>query len=383
MKRAVPRGVKPVRRTLAGGQARVYWYHRATGKRLQAEPHTAAWLAEIAELDSKADGQAKATEGPATFAALWKAYTDSQKWRDLKPRTRSDYQAVRDWLGQGAERMVLRQLTSANVLKLQDKAERERGRRFANYVLQVVRLVIAWGIPRDWLGKNRPLTDNPALAVPSIKRPKHKPKVNRAWTADEVKAFAEAAPFQLLVPFALGLFAGMRQGDALAVTWSALKGDRLEWIAGKNGESCRAPVTGSFSHILMGAKWRRGKALQIAVNSDGQPWTESGFRASFFKLVRKLTKEGKMEPGCTFHGLRSTVVSSARDTGSTDFQAAAAIGDRSTDMAALYGADADRMAAQVDVLEAVQKRFGNIGLENDLENGPKSSAERNEETLEG
>jgi integrase len=370
MRRNVPKGVKPVRRTLAGGEIRIYWYHRATGQRLKAEPHSAAWLAEIADLDAKVSGAgSKAT---ATFADLWRDYTTSQKWRDLRPRTRSDYQAVRDWLGPAADRMVLRRVTSEQIIRLQDKAANESGRRFGNYVLQVVRLVIGWGIPRGWLGEGKQPGDNPAAAVQSIKRPKHARKVNRAWSDDEVKAFAEAAPFQILVPFALGLFAGMRQGDAITVTWSALKTGQLEWIASKNGEECKAPVTGAFRDILIGAKIRRGKALQIAVNSDGQPWTESGFRASFFKLVRKLVEEGKMQPGCTFHGLRSTVVTSARDTGESDFRAAAAIGDRSTDMAALYGADADRMAAQRDVLEAVQKRFGNISLENVLENGPKT-----------
>jgi integrase len=371
MRRAVPSGIKPVRRTLATGEVKTYWYHRATGKRLESEAHTAAWLAEIAALDARADTQAQAAAGPATFAGLWKAYTDSPEWRSLKPRTRSDYQAVRDWIGAPAERLVLQQITGAFVLKLRDKAERERGRRFGNYVLQVVRLVIGWGIPRDWLGRGKNATDNPAASVPSIKRPKHARKVNRAWTDAEVKVFAEAAPFQILVPFALGLFAGMREGDALTVTWSALKTGQLEWIAGKNGEECKAPVTGSFREILAAAKAKRGKALQIAVNSDGAPWTESGFRASFFKLVRKLVAEGKMQPGCTFHGLRSTVVTSARDTGESDFRAAAAIGDRSTDMAALYGADADRMDAQLSVLEAVQKRFGNISVENVLENGPR------------
>lgn len=364
MRRAVPRGIKPVKRTLASGEVKVYWYHRATGKRLESQPHTAAWLAEIAALDARAGAQDKAADGPATFAALWRSYTDSPEWRGLKPRTRSDYQAVRDWMGAPAEKLVLQQITSSFILNLRDKAERQRGRRFGNYVLQVVRLVIGWGIPRDWLGKGKQPTDNPAGSVPSIKRPKHARKVNRAWSEAEVKAFADAAPFQILVPFALGLFAGMRQGDALTVTWSALKTGQLEWIAGKNGEECKAPVTGPFRTILATAKARRGRALRIAVNSDGQPWTESGFRASFFKLVRKLVAEGKMQAGCTFHGLRSTVVSSARDTGESDFRAAAAIGDRSTDMAALYGADADRMAAQVSVLEAVQKRFGNISVEN-------------------
>jgi hypothetical protein len=44
-----------------------------------------------------------------------------------------------------------------------------------------------------------------------------------------VEAFARNCPPQLLVPFALGLFAGMRQGDALSVTWAAYNGAQLSW----------------------------------------------------------------------------------------------------------------------------------------------------------
>ena len=362
----VPKGLKPVRRKLATGEVCIYWYHRATGKRLQADPRTAEGMLEVAGLDERAKALSAASgAAQGTLAALWSAYAhrDTPEWTTLKPRTRSDYQKVRDWLGPAAEKARVRSITSEQVLALRDKAFKAKGRRFANYVVSVLHILLGWGKLRGWVEHNA------AHGVPSIRKPTGAKKVNRAWTPEEVAAFADAAPTQLLVPFALGLFAGMRQGDALIVTWAAVAGFRLEWTAGKNGEECEAPITGPLRLVLDEARAARGKAVQIAVNSYGQPWSQSGFRASFFKLVRRLVAEGKIKPGCTFHGLRHTIGAHAANDGHSDRKVAAAIGDRSPAMAQIYARDADRRSAQTVILEAAQKRFANIDWKTPTENG--------------
>lgn len=351
----VPKGLKPVKRRLATGELKTYWYHRGTGKALKGDPETADGLLEVAGLDAKAKATVAVCEGArGSLAALWTAYSarDSQAWTRLKPRTRSDYQAVRDWIGEGANRVMVRGMTAQSIRRLADKAGGERGRRFGNYVLQVVRLVLEWGKERGWTATN------PAMGMKQAARPKGSRKVNRAWGLDELEAFAADCPAQLLVPFVLGLLT-MREGDALRVTWAGYSGAVVRWVAGKNGEESAAPVAGSYKRILDEAKERRGSAVQIAVNSYGQPWSESGFRASFFKRVRTLTLAGALRPGCTFHGLRTTVGTDARNRKESEFRVAAAIGDRSTAMAEVYGRDADRASAQHEVLEAFQKQFAN------------------------
>lgn len=368
----VPKGLKPVRRRLATGEVKTYWYHRATGTRLQYDPRTADGLLEIRALDGQA-AQLEAAQAASkrSLADLWRDYTASPEWRGLKPRTRSDYQAVRDWLGEAAAKAIVRSVSTEHVVRLRDKAFKARGRRFANYVVQVLRMLFNWGKLRGWL------KENPAQGVPAIRKPTGQRMTNRAWSIAEVSAFARAAPPQLLVPFALGLFAGMRQGDALSVTWAAYREkSALRWIAGKNGEACLAPVTAPLQTVLEDALRRRGDALQIAVNSSGQPWTQSGFRASFFKLVRTLTDKGEMQPGCTFHGLRHTIAAGARNDGESESRVAAAIGDRSPAMAQIYGRDADRQGAQAAILEAAQKRFANIDWKTRLENASETAPAR-------
>lgn len=384
-KRVVPSGVKPVKRRLATGEVKTYWYHRATGKPLTHDPATAEGLLEVAALDAKAK-RAEAVHGlpGGSFAALWAAYVQSPEWTGLKPRTRDDYQRVRDWLGAGAERAIVKLMTTGEVIALRDRAFRQRGRRFANYVVQVVRLVLEWGRLRGWRD------DNPAMGVKLIRKPKGEGHLNRAWTEAEVEAFARAAPAQLLVPFALGLFAGMRQGDALRCTWGAFDGSVLRWTASKNDEPCTAPVTGVFLAVLTGARERAREArataeragrkrplpLHIALTSRDTPWTESGYRASFFKLVRELEGAGQLAAGCTFQGLRHSIATFARDGEETEFRIASAIGDRSTSMAAVYGRDADRQRAQVAVLGDVQARFKNADWKTQVENASGRSPRR-------
>lgn len=361
----VPKGLKRVRAKLADGTVRVYWYHRATDTRLKHDPETAEGLLEVKRLDDKAAADKTALEArTGSYAALWEAYTakDSPEWCNLKPRTRSDYQKVRDWLGKAADKPV-NTLTPQAVLALRDKAFRQKKRRFANYVVQVLSLTLNWGIPRGLCATNT------AAEIASISRPKTARNVNRPWTMAEVEAFGAAAPRQLLVPWMLGLWAGMSEGDAISVTWSGYNGFELGWHRGKTGVESAAPVSGPFKTLLDDARHKRGLAVQIAVNAYGQPWTESGFRASFFKLIRKLVAAGAMQEGCTFHGLRHTIATIARDDGQSDFRVAAAIGDTSTAMAAIYGRDADRMTAQSEVLTTVQKRLGNIDWKTRLENG--------------
>lgn len=358
----MPKGLKPVRRKLASGVQRLYWYHRATGKALRHDPETAEGLLEVAALDAKANTARAVSEAPGgSFAALWAAYSarDSEAWTRLKPRTRSDYQKVREWLGSAAEVARVRAITADQIEALRKKATLERGARFGKYVLQVVRLVLEWGKTNPEATTGRKWLDsNPAMGMKLPRRKKRSVKANRPWAPAELGAFALDCPAQLLVPFVLGLCT-MREGDALSTTWTAYDGHELDWTAGKNGERCTVPVTGAFKAILDVARVRRGNSVQIAVNSHGQPWSESGFRSSFFKRIGKLLETGAVRPGLTFHGLRSTVATLAREGGASDFRVAAAIGDRSTAMASIYAADADRGRAQREVHGDVQKQLAN------------------------
>lgn len=365
--RVVPKGVKPVWKKLADGTRKLYHYHRATGKRLAHDPWTAEGLMEIAALDKQAAALEAKVEvhAPRSFGLLWIEYRKSEFPR-LRLRTRKDYDLVRDWLGEAMFKVPVRSITTPQIYALRDKAGDQRGRRFGSYVVSVMRVALEWGRKRGWIDVN------PASDVESIQKPSDARVVNRRWDIDEIEAFlGEDCPPQLRLPVCLGLFASMREGDALRVTTAAYDGESVRWRASKNQEPLQAPVSGMLKQLLDQRVSKSVPALQLCLNSRKQPWSESGFRASFFKRVRSLHEEGKVRHGLTFHGLRHTIGAIARESGNSEFDVSTAIGDRSTAMAAVYGRDAARTTAQIRVLRQTQEHFAHIVLETKMETAQK------------
>lgn len=365
--RAVPKGVKPVWKKLADGTRKLYHYHRATGKRLAHDPWTAEGLMEIAALDKQAAALEAKVEfhAPRSFGLLWIEYRKSEFPR-LRLRTRKDYDLVRDWLGEAMFKVPVRSITTPQIYALRDKAGDQRGRRFGSYVVSVMRVALEWGRKRGWIDVN------PASDVESIQKPSDARVVNRRWDIDEIEAFlGEDCPPQLRLPVCLGLFASMREGDALRVTTAAYDGESVRWRASKNQEPLQAPVSGMLKQLLDERVSKSVPALQLCLNSRKQPWSESGFRASFFKRVRSLHEDGKVRHGLTFHGLRHTIGAIARESGNSEFDVSTAIGDRSTAMAAVYGRDAARTTAQIRVLRQTQEHFAHIRLETKMETAQK------------
>ena len=96
----------------------------------------------------------------------------------------------------------------------------------------------------------------------------------------------------------------------------------------------------------------------LAVTSRGRAWTESGFRASFFTLIRKLKAAGAVAPGLTYHGLRHTLGKLVVEAGGDAGDAARILGDRSEAMGAFYSREYEkkgRISVTVLKLEQIER----------------------------
>jgi integrase len=99
--------------------------------------------------------------------------------------------------------------------------------------------------------------------------------------------------------------------------------------------------------------------LQIAVRSDGKPWTPDGFDTAWHKFKAKLEADGKLEKGLTLHGLRHTLGTLLKEAGASDGEIADVLGQSTTAMARHYSRDAglsDKMQDVVMGLELVTNR---------------------------
>lgn len=319
-------GVKRVR-----AKGRLYHYHRPTGKRIKVDPaDIAAFAAEVARLNDEAI--VRAQPRPGTLGALIVAYRRSPEFTGLAERTRKDYQRVFDWL-QPIDGLPLSALSSSSMLELRDRAFNTHGRRFANYVLQVMSLLATWAKPRNIMA------NNPAADTPHIRRPKGTPRANRPWTALERAAVLEHAPPELLVGIGLGMFAGYREGDAVRFAWTGYDGSAIQMRQSKTGGIVWMPAHTRLRAILNAAPRKSPVAM---VGQRGRPYTVNGFRARFFSLIRRLYKDGKVGKGLTFHGLRHTVGDLIAEAGGSSHDIAAVLGHATISQAEHYSRGADR-----------------------------------------
>lgn len=342
-----------------GGKAYRYYRHRATNILIKAPCGTAAFAAEAAALDARAKSKEPL---PGTWGALVEAYRKAPEFTQRAVRTRRDYERVFDYL-ESLRDMPLRTISPAQVYEFRDDAFTLRKRRFATYVVQVIRLVLEWGRKREYVERNV------AWEIESVQRPRDMPKANRAWADSEREAVLTAASSELKAVIALGMFVGLREGDAVRLPKSAYDGEWIRTIAEKNGELVALPAHFRLREILSAsaavekerARKRKVVALDtptLAVNRWGQPWTQSGFRASFFKLIRKLVKEKKVQPGLTFHGLRHTNGKLIIEAGGSVKDVGVVLADKSSAMGEHYSREFDKGArakATMKKLERIER----------------------------
>jgi integrase len=109
--------------------------------------------------------------------------------------------------------------------------------------------------------------------------------------------------------------------------------------------------------------------LHLALGGCGNPYSFSGFRTMLTKLLDKLEKDGKVEPGLTFHGLRHTAGKQLAEMALTR-TTARLLGHKTLVMVALYSDQAEkkgRAAAAVRALGANEIRtkvsdLSNLGV---------------------
>jgi integrase len=345
------RGIKRVR-----AKGRVYYYHRATGTRLIAPPHSAAFIAEVHRLDKATEGSlisAKPRHEPrtaphkaGTWGALVAAYRASPEFSRLAARTKRDYGQVLDYLA-ALDDMPLIQITSAACLKIRDRAFTQRKRRFANYVTHMLSVVLGWGKPRGYVAENA------ALGLPKIARPRDAPMANRAWSDEECAAVLDAATGGLRVAIALAMWAGPRGGDVVRMPWSAYDGQSVEWRQGKTGDPVWLPADRRLRAILDAMP---RVATTIVTGASGRPWRPATLGKEFRALILRLLDKGAVRPGTTFHGLRTTAAKNLADLGVDIRAIQARLGHKSATMALHYSREAEMRGAGARAVHVLERR---------------------------
>ncbi|MFO1203008.1 MAG: tyrosine-type recombinase/integrase [Tabrizicola sp.] len=276
------------------------------------------------------------TPARTSWRALVEAFRASDRWRELKPRTRADYDKCFAYIVDlNGDRDVAR-FTARDVVVMLDKNTHRV--RFGNYVASVLSVLCEFArVDLGWLKVN-PAKGIRKRRVPEERKAPHLVPDDAAVA----KWRAEALPLPRLI-FELGVGTVQRPGDLGRFRWGDYDGESLRLVQGKTGKPLRLPVTPELKAALDVASWRdateRGLptvADPILVGPDGAPMKYRYMAALMLAERRRLGLERAFD----LHGLRFRGVQELAWAGCSDEEIEAYSGHASKAMVRHYAGEA-------------------------------------------
>lgn len=320
-------GINRVRKTLADGTTTIYFYHRATGLRLEGEPGSPEFVTSYA----KAESTMRARHSGETFNALIRSYTTSIEFEQkLAPATRTEYKRMLTKAEPEFGGMPIAALTDPRVRKdfldWREKVAKASGEREADNRLSAISAMLTWAVDRGTLTANN---------LKGFKRLYHSDRSEIIWLPEHIDAFMKVAPIELQRALIIALHTGQRQGDILRLPWSAYDGAEITLRQGKSrrsgkpGPLIHLPCTAALRRMLDGMDraavliltTKTGRALQKRYFA--RQWEEASKAAG----LDAVTLPGMDEPVTLhFHDLRGTAVTMLSEAGCTPQQIATITG---------------------------------------------------------
>lgn len=308
MVRARLQGINTVRKRLADGTQRVYYYHRATGLPLSGKPGSPEFLrdygaAEKLMLDRHA----------GTVNGLMRDYTLSPEFGKLADSTQREYRRMLSKAEARFGNMPLAALEDPRVrqdfLSWRASVAKASGEREADNRLSVISAMLSWGKENGHVFNNH---------VAGFRRLHSADRSELIWLPEHIHAFMAVAPVELQRTLILALHTGQRQGDLLRLAWGNYDDGLISLRQGKTGRKVEIPCTSALKHMLDSIE--RTTAV-VLTTKTGRPWTARYFKAQWEAASKKA--------GITelhFHDLRGTAVTMLAEAGCTTPQIAAITG---------------------------------------------------------
>jgi len=285
------KGINSIRKRLADGTLRTYWYAWKGGPPLSGDPGTPEFIASYNEAISR-----KVAPPRGTLLSVLQQYQASEDFRGLADSSRRSYVPLISRIEKRFGDFPLSALTDRRsrgiFMGWRDQLAVSAGRRQADYAWTVLARVLSWSFNRGLVAAN------PCERGGRLYRGGG--RAEKIWTPADEAAFLERAPPHLHLPLLLALWTGQRQGDLLRLPWSGYDGTHIR---------LRQRKTGARVVIRAGAPLKTAldstpkRSTIILTNSDGKPWTSDGFRASWGKACKAARVVG-----VTFNDLRGTAV---------------------------------------------------------------------------
>lgn len=226
-------GINTVRSKLASGEVRTYYYHRATGKRLNGIVGSPEFLSNYAVAQEKT-----IPRNTGTLSGLVREFERTKQWRRLAESTQREYRRVfKFWdstYGSCPYRALEDKGFRVEVIRWHDAFSEEKPREADNRVSILAR-VLSWG------AKDGPLKVN---VLDGFERAYFSDRSEIIWLPEHVDAFLAVASPEMQLAMVLALHTGQRQADIRKLAWSTYDGGAIRLRQGKARRLGKpAPVT--------------------------------------------------------------------------------------------------------------------------------------------
>jgi integrase len=294
------RGIHAVRKRLADGTVRTYYYlgRRKGAPVLKGEPGTPEFLASYQAATAK-----RKRDKERVTETLIDDYFDSGHFNNrLAERTREDYEKL--------GKAFRTKFGKVPVVFWCDPRSRKKLRKFRD--------ALAVSSPRQadymWSFMSavfRLAVDDGELAVNPCARGGRLydgTRVDKIWSEEQIDAMLGVEGYShLRLPLMIALWTGLHQGDILKLDWSEYDGTFLRVNQrkgrrhGHKPKILEVPVVPVLKALLDTQRLDIGP---ICRSIEGKPWTANGFRSSW----QKAAKAANVHRQVTFNDFRGTAV---------------------------------------------------------------------------
>ncbi|MFO1015274.1 MAG: tyrosine-type recombinase/integrase [Caulobacteraceae bacterium] len=269
---------------------------------------------------------------------IWQ-YKQAPEFLKLRPRTQADYRLFLDKIQEAFGPLSMAAMDAREVARhiFNWRDGMASSPRRADYAVQVLKVLLSWAVKRGLMEHNR---------AAGVGRIGHSDRRETIWSDAQVEAFLKHAPEPLRRAMILAIETGQRQGDLLALPWSAIRGDVIQLRQAKTGARVAIPISPRLRLCLDSTPRRDG--LVVLTKSDGMPWDSkgNGFRSAWWDVC-----DAAGIKGVTFHDLRGTFVTRRLAEGWTTQEVAMCTGHSLRDLASL-----DTYADRATIAEATAQR---------------------------
>jgi integrase len=320
-------GINTVRKRLANGDVKVYFYHRATGLPLEGKPGSAEFIASYGD----AEKSMRDRHASGILNALIRDFTLSVEFQqNLAASTQTEYRRMLTTAEAEFGDMPIAALDDPRVrrefLDWREIVARKSGEREADNRLSAISSMLTWATDRGRIVANH---------LRGFKRLYHADRSEIIWLPEHIAAFMKVASLEMQRALIIGLHTGQREGDLLRLAWSAYDGG---WIKLRQGKARRGSVPGALVEIpCTGALRRMLDQMErtsplILTTKTGQSFKKRYFARLWDEAMKAAGVQQVELPGMEapvdlhFHDLRGTSVTLLSEAGCTPQQVATITG---------------------------------------------------------